>query len=138
MDPTLMQGVGLLALRVATGALYMVHGALKVKQPSRGQMRQMMGQLGIPGTLFDLVAVLELLGGLALILGFLVRVASVLFAVFMVGNLVLYATKLSKPPINRGYVGGWELDSLLLAIAILVALTGPGVFSVDRLVGLNL
>lgn len=138
MDPTITGGIGLLALRVATGALYIVHGSAKVRQPSRGQMRQTMGQLGIPGPLFDLVAVLEIAGGLGLILGLLARVASVLYALFMVGNIVLYLTKLSKPPINKGYVGGWELDSVLLAAAILVALTGPGVFSVDRLIGLNI
>lgn len=138
MDAAVTAGIGLLALRVATGALYIVHGSAKVRQPSRGQQRQMMGQLGIPGPLFDLVAALEILGGIALLLGFLARVASVLYALFMVGNIVLYLTKLRKPPISRGYVGGWELDSVLLAAAVLVALSGPGVFSVDHMVGLNL
>ncbi len=138
MGPGIAEGAGLLVLRVVTGILYIVHGSMKMRQPSRNQLRQMMVQLGIPGPLFDLVALLEVGGGVALIVGLLARFASILYALFMVGNLILYATKLSKPPVSKGYMGGYELDTLLLGIAILIALTGAGVYSLDHLIGLNI
>jgi len=138
MDAGISEGAGLLILRAVSGILYIVHGSMKVRQPSRNQLRQMMAQLGIPGPLFDLVALLEVGGGVALIVGLLARFASILYALFMVGNLILYATKLSKPPVSKGYVGGYELDTLLLGIAILIALTGPGVYSLDHIIGLDI
>ncbi|MEM4315228.1 MAG: DoxX family protein, partial [Nitrososphaerota archaeon] len=130
------------------------HGMPKLSGPMRQQMRGGMAQLGIPSPLFDLAGLLEVVGGIALILGVLTRVAALLFAIEMVGTTALYLSKLGKiipPPemlhqmvsgsrrFMRGFmagVGGWELDLLILGVALLLLTTGAGQISIDGLLGL--
>ncbi|GBC69667.1 Putative oxidoreductase CatD [archaeon HR01] len=143
-----------LAVRIAVGVLMIVHGLPKLAGPARPQMRGMMKQLGIPAGLFDLVGLLEFLGGLFLLLGLLTRIVSILFILEMIGTTLLYIAKIGKmvpPPemltqmvqasrsFMRGYmagVGGWELDTVLLAAAIVTLVLGGGAFSIDALIGL--
>lgn len=151
---TNFQDIGLLVLRVFLGFIMLVHGLPKLGGPARQQMRNGMAQLGIPGPLFDLAALLEFVGGIALIIGFLTQVAAILFAIQMVGTIILYLSKLGKivpPPemlsqmvagsrrIMRGFiagVGGWEFDLLILGAALLLLTTGAGSISVDAILGL--
>jgi len=134
-----------LVLRIFVGALFIVHGLPKLAGQWRKPMRDGMSQLGIPGLLFDLVGLLELLGGLALVIGFLTRIAAALLALEMIGTTILYITKLYKAPLPRGfaepmfkatkgYMFGWELDTVLLASCIAIVLIGPGIFSIDIIV----
>ena len=134
-----------LVLRIFVGALFIVHGLPKLAGQWRKPMRDGMSQLGIPGLLFDLVGLLELLGGLALVIGFLTRIAAALLALEMVGTTILYIAKLYKAPLPRGfaepmfkatkgYMFGWELDTVLLASCIAIVLIGPGIFSIDIIV----
>jgi len=143
-----------LAVRVAVGVLMMIHGLPKLAGPARPQMRGGMRQLGIPAVLFDLVGVLEFIGGLFLLFGFLTRIVSILFILEMTGTTLLYVAKLGRmvpPPemltqmvqasrnFMRGYmagVGGWELDTVILAAAIVTLVLGGGAFSIDALIGL--
>ncbi|MEM0375429.1 MAG: DoxX family protein [Nitrososphaerota archaeon] len=142
---------GLLVTRLILGFIMIVHGAPKLFGPARPMMRGGMSQLGIPGALFDLVGLLEFLGGITLIIGFLTRVVALLFLLEMIGTIALYLGKLGTmvpPPemlhqmvINsrrfmRGFVagvGGWEFDLLILGVALLLFLLGPGAYSVDAL-----
>lgn len=146
--------IALFLVRAFLGAIMIIHGAPKIFGPVRRQMREGMSQLGIPPTLFDLVGLLEFLGGLFLVFGFLTRLVSLLFALQMVGTIILYIAVLGKtvpPPemlsqmvassrrIMRGFVagvGGWEFDLLILGVAILLLTTGAGAFSLDQLFGL--
>lgn len=126
-----------LILRLFIGILFVMHGLPKLRNPSRVQMRRFMAQLGIAGPLFDAVAILEVFGGAFLIVGFLTRLVSALFTLFMVGTITLYMTKMNKPPIKKGYVGGWELDTVLLAGSLAILLLGSGIISVDYPLGLT-
>ncbi len=145
--------VALLILRIALGFLMFVHGVPKLVGPARPQMRSGMAQVGIPPLLFDLVGLLELLGGVLLIAGFLTRIVAILFALEMVGTIFLYLSVLGRvvpPPevlsqmvansrrVMRGFisgVSGWELDLLILAAALLLLTTGAGAFSIDAMLG---
>jgi putative oxidoreductase len=137
--------IAILFPRIFVGALFIVHGIPKLFGPARKPMRDRMKQLGIPGTLFDLVGLLEVLGGIALLLGILTKIAASLLAIEMIGTTIFNITKLYKAPLPRGYVEpmfkatkgymfGWELDTVLLASCIAIALIGPGVFSIDSLI----
>jgi len=142
---------GLLVLRVILGFIMVVHGAPKLFGPARPMMRGGMSQLGIPPVLFDLVGILEFLGGILLIMGLMTRVVSLLFLFEMIGTIALYFSKLGTmvpPPemlhqmvsssrkVMRGFVagvGGWEFDLLILGAALLLFFLGPGAVSVDAL-----
>ena len=80
--------------------------------------------IGLPATLGPVVGLLEVVGGIALLVGVLTRIASILFIIEMIGSTIV--AKLSK-----GFVGGYELDLLLMAISISLLLTGPGRISIE-------
>jgi len=143
--------LGLLLLRIFLGFIMVVHGTPKLIGPARQQMRSGMVQLGIPALLFDLVALLEFVGGIALIVGFLTRVASILFVLEMLGTISLYLGKLGRftpPPemlqlmvtnsrrVMRGFisgVGGWEFDLLILGASLVLLTAGAGSLAIDAL-----
>ncbi|MCL7383581.1 MAG: DoxX family protein [Thaumarchaeota archaeon] len=136
-----------IAVRVVIGVLMIIHGMPKLAGPSRTQMREGMKRVGVPTILFDLVGLLEFVGGLFLLLGFLTRIVSALFILEMVGTIVLYNTVLWKAPMPRGafeeafkrthgYLFGWELDTTILACMIVTLILGGGALSLDGLLGL--
>ncbi len=81
--------------------------------------------VGLPAAMALPVGLLEVIGGIVLILiiGVLTRITSILFIIEMIGSTV--TAKLSK-----GY-GGYEVDLLLMAISISILLTGRGRISVE-------
>ena len=82
------------------------------------------GKMGLPPDLAMLIGLLEVIGGIALLVGVLTRIASILFIIEMIGSTIV--AKLTK-----GFVGGYELDLLLMAISISLLLTGPGRISIE-------
>lgn len=81
--------------------------------------------MGLPPELAIIIGLLEFIGGLAILLGILTRIAAGLLAIDMIGAILL--VKLSK-----GFIGGYELDLLYLAIMISLIITGPGSFSIEK------
>ena len=75
--------------------------------------------VGLPAALALPIGLLEVIGRIVLIVGVLTRIASILFIIEMIGSTI--TAKLTK-----GFVGGCELDLLLMAISISLLLTGPG------------
>jgi putative oxidoreductase len=154
LDLSAYTDLGLLTLRLFLGFIMIVHGLPKLAGPARQQMRGGLSQLGIPGFLFDLVGLLEFVGGIALILGVLTRAAALLFALEMVGTISLYIGRLGRftpPPemlqqmvansrrVMRGFiagVGGWEFDLLILGAALLLLTAGAGALSLDALLNI--
>lgn len=119
----------LLAFRIAVGVILIAHGWPKLKDPKG--TAGWMASLGFrPAILFALAAgVVEVGGGLALILGFLTQfVALVVLAQFLIIILKVNRTK--------GLKGGYELDLMIAAAAALLATTGGGVFGLDDVFGI--
>ena len=86
--------------------------------------------MGVPAAdvVAPAIAVLELAGGLALILGILTRIVAALLVLDMLGALFLVHAPAGIFAAN----GGYELVLLLAAAAFALALTGAGRLSVDR------
>ncbi|WP_322645583.1 DoxX family protein [Oerskovia flava] len=105
------------------------HGAQKVFTFTLSGTGAAFGDMGIPaaGVAGPAVALFELVGGVALLLGLGTRVVAALYAVTMLGALFLVH-------LSAGFFagdGGYELVLVLAAAAAALALTGPGVWSVD-------
>ena len=81
--------------------------------------------MGVPPDLAILIGLLEFIGGLAILLGFLTRIAAGLLAIEMIGSILLMK-------ISNGFIGGFELDLLYLAIMISLLITGPGFLSIEK------
>lgn len=119
-------------LRMATGFLFAAHGWQKFNEFTIPGTQAAFAQMGVPAAdvAAPVIAVLELVGGIALILGVLTRVFGVLLAVDMLGALFL----VHAPAGIFVATGGFELVLLLAAAALAVALVGAGKVSVDRAV----
>jgi len=117
---------GLLALRFGLGFVFLAHGAQKVLGmfggPGLAGTAAFMGQMGIPAPLAYLAAFTELLGGLAVLLGVLPRLASLGLMVVML--VAIFQVHLPKGFFAQG--GGYEYPFALFFMALAVFLAGPG------------
>jgi putative oxidoreductase len=110
-------------LRIITGIGFMIHGLPKLQDIPNTQNSFM--NMGLPPELAIIIGLLEFIGGLAILLGVFTRIAAGLLAINMIGAILL--VKLSK-----GFIDGYELDLLYLAIMISLILTGPGNLSIEK------
>ena len=111
---------GLLILRVATGLIFLMHGWMKVN--GLAQTVGMFGHMGFPAWVAYFIAWLELLGGLALILGIATRFFGVVFGIEM-----LVATFIV------GFGRGLGFEFYLAMVSFAIALMGSGAFSVYKM-----
>ena len=128
-------GWGALALRLPAGIIFASHGAQKLFGWFGGYglegTGQWMASIGLaPGYLMALLAGgAEFFGGLALIIGLLVRPAAAVLAVTMLVAIFTVHIGNGLFMSNNGY----EFGLALLAIAVSLTVSGAGHGSVDRL-----
>ncbi len=122
-----------LLLRLAIGLTFFFAGLGKVMGGTAG-VSGFFGNLGIPlpGLMGPFVAYLELLGGLALIVGLFTRVFSLLFVPNMLVAMLLVSVPkaMQAQNIAMGF-SDTRVEFLLLLGSLALALLGPGLFSLD-------
>ena len=122
--------VALLLLRLALGAVFLVHGLPKrhlwKAQPSPQMPAGMLRNLRI-------LSIAEPAGALGLIFGFLTQLAALGLCVSMLGALQFLITKVHRK-FKEANAPGWEFELMLLVIAISLAILGGGKYALDRLV----
>lgn len=117
-------GWGAFPLRLTVGAVFIAHGSQKLfgafGGPGLKGFSMMLGGMGLkpPIAWALLVALVEFLGGIALILGLLTRLSAILLAVVMVVAIVGVHLK-------QGFFG-FEYPLVLLAACLSLLFTGPG------------
>lgn len=118
-----------LALRLAAGAIFAMHGWQKLSVMGVGGVTGMLEALGFPlaGVLAVVLIAAELGGGILLILGLFTHWAAK--ALVVVSAVALFAVHLK----NGFFIatGGYEFILILLAASISILITGPGKFSLD-------
>lgn len=123
-------------LRIGAGAGLALHGLPKAKG-GRIQAGQWMKSMGIPPMTVDLATVLELVGGIFLIVGLLTPIVG-LFFVIQFGSITLM--KISK--MHAKFVvmeqgkPSYEIDALYLLLALVFLFLGAGPYSLDHILGL--
>ena len=124
-------GLSTFLLRIVLGISFFVHGLVKFQ----GGIENTVGwfeSIGIPGFLAYVVGAVELVGGIALILGLGTRIVSALLTLIMVGAIL--KAKLAIGFLGTAEMAGYELDLAFLVIALFLAVNGSKLWSVDEAV----
>ena len=115
---------GILILRLCLGFNFAMHGFAKFSGGIENTSRWF-DSLGLPGILAYGVALLEVLGGFALMAGLFTRFLSFLYIIVMI-------VAISKVQFVRGFLDGYELEVTFLAISLSLLVSGGGLYSVDH------
>jgi putative oxidoreductase len=128
-------GVLALVLRVWLGANYIIHSRPKLGKEGMTRTAQFMKSVGIPPAAGLAATMLELFGGIFLIIGLIVPIVSAFFAIFMASNILMKKLKLHQSYIDPAKPS-YEIDALYLGLAIVLIVLGAGALSLDGLIGL--
>ncbi|MGD9794353.1 MAG: DoxX family protein [Acidimicrobiia bacterium] len=125
-----------LILRVVIGGLFIWHGIDKF-DVGIDMIETMFDSWGVPapGVAAPVTAVLEIVGGIALVFGIGTRVFAMALSAVMIGAIIYVKADLGV--ISSQPMPGAELDLAMLAGLIAVIISGPGRFSIDDKLGLE-
>lgn len=121
--------LALVILRLVTGLTMFMHGWQKLTGPGFSGVGDMFAAMDVPlaAVAGPVTLVVELVGGVLLILGIGTRVVAAVFALVMLGALFIVH-------LSAGFFvseGGYELVLLLAALGAALAVAGPGAWSLD-------
>jgi putative oxidoreductase len=138
LDIRLTARYGLAILRIVLGIAIALHGWSKLSGGVDG-VAGFFGSLGIPapGLMAWVVTIVELVGGILLVVGFLTQIAGILIAIDMLGVILFAFLLQGQPFINENGWISWEKEAVFGAAALCLALAGPGAWSVDDVVDSN-
>ena len=127
-----------LILRLALGVIMVSHGIPKIKK------REVLGKkwndhYGVPKATIWLTGILQIVGGLALLLGLFTSLTSLVLTLDMLAALfICIFNSHHREPFNSVTpVKGWDVNLLLVASLIAVLLLGGGKWSLDALLSLS-
>lgn len=133
MTSTAFRDASLLVARIGIGVIFIAHGWQKFSTWGIDGTQAAFAGMDVP--LADVSAIaaatIELVGGIALLVGFATRIAGVLLFLNMLGAFLIVHVG------NGIFVGdgGYELVLALGVASLLIAGVGAGRFSVDAVVG---
>ncbi|MDA3630145.1 DoxX family protein [Saccharopolyspora sp. WRP15-2] len=116
-----LRDVMALVARLVVGATFLAHGYQKFVLYGMDNVVASFGKMGLPAVAAWFTAIVEVVGGLGLILGVLLPVAGVLLAAIMIG--ALFTAHLSGGFFNSD--GGFEYVLVLAATCLALGFSGP-------------
>ncbi|WP_075618836.1 DoxX family protein [Paenisporosarcina indica] len=123
-----------LLVRVVFGFMFFMHGLVKF-QGGISNTAGYFESLGLIGGFAFVVAIVELVGGLLLILGLGTRIIGAIFAILMVG--AIFTAKLPLGLFGDGVMAGYELEVVYLALGIYFMFAERSPLSLDKTIAKN-
>lgn len=122
--------------RIGLGVIFVMHGYQKLAQGGIGGTSADFTQMGVPAPTLAAwyAAVVELVGGAALVIGFALPVAGVLLALDMAGALVFVHLSNGFFITSNSY--GYEFVLALIVASLAIGFNG-GAFALDRVLFRN-
>lgn len=123
--------LGLTLLRVILGVIFLIHGFAKLQ----GGIENTVGffeSLGLPGFAAYIVALIELLGGIAMVLGLGTRVVAGLLALILA--VATFKVKFAVGFLGNGQMAGYELDLALFVICVYLALKSKSFWALENVI----
>jgi len=113
-----------LLLRLTLGGLFLAHAALKIFVFTPAGTAQFFASVGVPGALAYLVIAAEVLGGIALIVGWQTRYVALALTPVLLGAIVTVHGKAGF--FFDSAKGGWEYPAFWIVALLVLALLGDG------------
>ena len=117
-------------LRVISGLFFLAHAGMKIFVFTLPGTVAFFASLGLPGALAYLVIALEVIGGIALVLGFYGDLLAIPLALDLLGAIISVHGKNGFFFTNPQ--GGWEYLAMWIVALIAVSLLGNGAFAIKR------
>lgn len=123
----------LLVLRVLLGVMFIAHGSLKLeaalRDPSIPGFSRLVQTTGFTPVLFWawVVTLVEFVGGVCLVVGLFTRVAAALIVI----EMIVAGIKVNLPHGFFYTTAGIEVPVIFAVIGTVLALAGPGAYSLD-------
>ncbi|MCF1709730.1 DoxX family protein [Tabrizicola sp. J26] len=117
-------------LRVTSGVLFLLHAGLKIFVFTPAGTAGFFQSIGLPGPLAYLVILIEVVGAIALIVGYKVRIVAPILAVLLLGTIVTVHYAAGFFFMNPN--GGWEYPAFWAITLIATALLGDGAYSIGK------
>ena len=115
-------------LRIALGAMYLAHGLLKLLVFTPEGTAGFFGSLGLPAFFGPLTMGIEIVGGVALILGVYTRWIAAALIPVLIGSIVLVHGANGWGFSNEG--GGWEYPVFLIFASVAQFFLGNGAYAI--------
>lgn len=120
---------GIALLRISLGIMWIAHALLKLLVFTLPGTAQYFVSIGFPGWVAYPLFAIELLGGLALVLGLYARQVALALSPVMA---VVIAVHAGNGWVHTAPGGGWEYPAFLLLASLALWLAGDGAFSLRR------
>ena len=117
-------------LRVTSGVLFLLHAGLKIFVFTPAGTAGFFQSIGLPGSLAYLVILIEVLGAIALIVGYKVRIVAPVLAFLLVGTIVTVHGAAGFFFSNPN--GGWEYPAFWAIVMVVQALLGDGAHALAK------
>jgi putative oxidoreductase len=111
-----------LPLRILVGIGLILHGVPKITDAHSAE--GFFSSVGLPPELAIPIGLLEVIGGIFILTGILTRISAGLIAIEMIGAVL-------NVKLGKGFIGGYELELLIVVICLSLFISGPGRFSIE-------
>lgn len=117
-------------LRISTAFLFLMHAGLKVFVFTPAGTAGYFASIGLPGFLAYIVILVEILGAVALIVGFQTRITAIILGLDLLG--AAWFGHVANGFFFTNANGGWEYPVFWAVVMFALALLGGGAYSIDK------